>query len=339
PEGVAALRRRVAGGSAGDDPVDGGAGPDGERGEGVAPDAAVTEAAETDGEPAEGEAAGEGAGDVVDDAPAIRAITITSADEQYFPVLARTLGEPVTTASAGGREVVLTSHGETAPGTFGWDEGALPIVQLIAGEDRSVYAVSDEAATARTWGTERTIVTGVGAEESFPALESALAPLDSDDDDARVIASVSPTADLEAVKAALRAPAETGPALLLDALGIGAGFADFLDGAVSAEEMPGARLWEPATAGQVFRGVLEDAFDEAADLKMVELASDFDARWPALSRSISVVKAAAGGALIVAAARSTKAWRSAGALTGGVLLLDSLADVVLYEWLRRRRER
>lgn len=267
---------------------------------------------------------------------AIRAVTITAASEEYFPALARSLGEPVTTASAGGREVVLTSIGETAPGTFGWDEEALPIVQLIAGPDRSVIAISDESATARTWGTERTIVPVV--EEPSKALAVALAPLDSDDDDARVIASVSPTADLDAVREALRAPAERGPALLLEALGIGAEFADFLSGTVSAEEMPGARLWQPATAARAIRTAIGDAMDDAADLKMVEMASDFNRNWPALSRTISIVKAALGSALLVAAARTSKGWRGAGALTGGVLLLDSLADVVLFEWLRGRKE-
>ncbi len=308
----------------------------------------------TPAEAAEGADGAEGAGDGAGaDAPhegrigpggldpddpirSIRAVTITSAGEEYFPALARSLGEPVTTASAGTREVVLTTVGETPPGTFGWEESALPIVQLVAGEDRSVIAFSDESSTARTWGTERMFVTG--AADPTPALTAQLAPLDSDDDDARVIASVSPTADLEAVAAALRAPAAEGPALLLEALGIGADFADFLEGTVSAEEMPGARMWEPATAAQMFRAAIDDVIDDAADLKMVEMASDFDARWPAISRTLSIAKAAAGSGLIVAAVRSTRAWRGAGALTGAVLVLDAMADVALFEWLRRRRE-
>ncbi|HZK04484.1 MAG TPA: hypothetical protein VFC82_01395 [Actinomycetaceae bacterium] len=277
--------------------------------------------------------------DVVDlsEVQPVRAITITSAGEEYFGLLARALGEPVTTATAGFRQVVVTSTGEQVPGTYGWDEDALPCVQLLAeGAGRTVIAQTDELYnTTRTWGAERILVAG---EAELPSELAALALIDSDEDDARIIASVSPTADFESVRAALHAPPETGPGLLLEALGIGREFADFLDGAIAAEELPGARLYEPATTGYVFRSNVQEVLDDAADLKMVEMVRDFDERWPAVTRSLSVVKAAAGSGLLVAALRSSKQWRAAGALTGLVLVLDSLADIALYEWFRRKEE-
>lgn len=268
----------------------------------------------------------------------VRAITITAAPADFFPALARSLGEPVTTASAGYLSVVLTSRGETVPGAFGWDEAMLPVVQLIAdGPDRSVSAQTDELeSTARTWGSERILVAGEGTLP--PELAAALEGLDSSDDDARVIASISPTADVAAVRETLHASARLGPTALLEALGCGAEFAYFLDGTLSAEELPGARMWEPVTTGQLLRSSVADVLDEAADLRVLEFVSEIDERWPAVTRTWSLAKAAAGTALLVASLRSDRRWRTAQVVTGSVLLLDALADVVILDWLRRRRE-
>lgn len=267
----------------------------------------------------------------------VRAVTITAADDDYFPRLARAHGEPVTTASLSDHTVIITSPGELTPGTYGWDDEALPVVQIIAdGEDRVVVAqLSEPESATRTWGTDR-IQVGVPDGSDVPA--ALLALLDSTDDDARIIASVSPTADVEAVRDALKAPLVNGPRRLLEALGVGADLLAFLDGDVTAEELPSARHWEPLTTADVIRTTVDKALDEAAETRVVELVSELDEKQPALTRSVSIVKAAAGSALFVAALRSNRNWRTAGLVAGGLLVGNSAFDIALYEWLRRRRE-
>lgn len=264
----------------------------------------------------------------------VRAVTITAMTEDRFPILARALGEPITTAAAGYLTVILTSAGEQVPGTYGWDEQMLPVVQIIAaGSDRTVIAESDQVeSTVRMWGSER-VLTAKGRYSA--AVASELAPINSEDDDARIIASVSPSATTAGVLAALNAK-QGGPAKLLGELGIGREVADFLEGIVSTDELSNVLMYSPVTTSQILFNGVSDVLDEAKDSRLVEWVEDIDDRHPSVMWGCSIMNAAVGSALITSAVGGNGGGRKFKLVAGGLLLAKSAAHLGIYEWLRRR---
>ena len=302
-------------------------------------DITVEEDEEFAGETAADHEHGEACG-CEDDANAggMRVVTITSAAPEYFPTLARSLGEPILVAPAGEHNhVVLTEAGGAFPGISGYDDEPLPIVQLIAdGEDRSVFAHTEDFVPATlTWGTQRVVV--AGTPEPNAEQQEYVAGLASDDDDAQAIASASATADVAAVRDALAARSVDGPRLLLEALGMGPEIAEFLEGTRPAADVPGVRTVEPAKPVDLLKSSLGAAVDDVSELRLVEYAGEFERRQPVVARSISAAQAVAGAAVILRAVRGRAPWRAAGITTGVFLVVDGLGELALYEWLRRRR--
>lgn len=304
------------------------------------PESEDAAAPESDGEQSEDEDPARAKGDVVEiveiEEPR-RGVTITSADDSYFPSLARSLKAPITTATTGDRDVVVTNELEELPGAAGWEQAALPLVQVVyAGIRRSVIALSEEQeAVAWEWGAERVML----PEEAPDGLAAKFELLDPLPSVAAGVAAVSATADVQDVTDALLAPAEVGPARLMETLGLSAEFADFLEGTVVADELPGARQWEPASTVQAVRAAVADVIDDAAESRVYEFVDEFDQSYPLITRTYPILEAAVGSGLFVASAVSNGKLRVPGMILGVGMLVDALADVALVKWIRMRRNR
>ncbi len=282
-----------------------------------------------------GESCGCGEGDAC--GVGVRVLTVTSMPADRLPALARAVGEPITVVPAGANSVVLTEPGAIFPGLEGFDDEALPVVQLMLDSgDRSVVAhTEDYAPTTLTWGTTRVIVPGTP--EPGDELRERLDALASDDDDARAIASATAAADLAGVRAALEAPSEDGFRLMVEALGLAPELAEFVEGTRRAADVPGAHVVEPAGPVAALRTSLGSAVDDVSELRLVEFADSFERSRPVAARSLSLAQGAAGVLLLARAARTVRPWRAAGVTTGALLLVDALGELALYEWFRRRR--
>lgn len=267
----------------------------------------------------------------------LRAITVTTGGDDEMPGLARALGHPITVVRDGVHQIVLTEPGDEVPGVRGWDPDLLPMVQILAHlDDRTVVVQTDLESATVTWGAVRHVAAPA---ELSPEQSEALALITSDEDDAQLIASATAGADLNAVRASLAYSAATGPRALLEALGLDPAYADFLEGNLAAEELPGARLVEPASPADLFRQSFEQAVEEVSESRPVEFVAEIEQEWPTLIRSLSMGKGMAGAALFVAGLRTKRGWGPAGAIAGAALVVYSFADVAMYEWLRRRREK
>lgn len=266
----------------------------------------------------------------------LRAVTITSGTDDEMPALARAVGEPVTVVRDGAHQIVLTEPGGEVPGVQGWDPDLLPVVQILAHEeDRTLVVQTDLASATVTWGSVRIVA---APEHLSSEQEAALAQITSDEDDARLVASATADADLALVRATLAYAPKNGPRALLEALGLSPVYADFLDGVLEAEEIPGARLVEPVRPSDLIRTTLVEAVEDVTESRPVEFVAEIEQEWPTLIRSLSMGKGMAGAALMVMGLRSRRGWGKAGAIAGAALVVYSFADVALYEWLRRRRE-
>lgn len=266
----------------------------------------------------------------------VRVLTITSANAAHLPILAREVGEPITAVLAGANAVVLTEPGEMIPGLEGFRGEAVPVVQLMLDEgDRSVVAhTEDYAPSTLTWGTDRVVI--AGTPDPSEHLRARLELLGSNDDDAHAIASATAHADLDAVRAALAAPATEAFTLMVAALGLPPEFAEFLEGTRSAADVPGAFTVEPA------RGMVRSSISAVMDdpeSRLGGMADEFAKVRPAAARSLGVAQGVLGVSLLAGAARARRPWRTVGITMGALLLADAFGELALYEWLRRRATR
>lgn len=267
-----------------------------------------------------------------------RVVTLLpGAEATDLPGLARALGETLRIAPSPVGPLVLTEPGAGFPGVDGVGV-ELRIVQLIVdGADRSLFVhAGDDAPVTFAWGTELVALPGAAAPGA--ELREYAELLASDDDVVATLLRAAP-AEAGAVRAALGSLPADGPRALLAALGVGAEVAEFLEGGRAAADVPGSHTVEPARPVEVLRSSLGAAADDVSELRLVELADEFQRRQPVVSRTLSVAQALAGAALLARSARRDGPWRAAALTTGVFLVVDGLGELALYEWLRTRRTR
>ncbi|NLI18698.1 MAG: hypothetical protein GX427_07790 [Actinomycetales bacterium] len=258
------------------------------------------------------------------------------ADASDLPVLARELDETLTAVTTPGGEAILTEPGGAFPGLDGAGANTLPLVQVIVdGEERTLLVqAADGEPTSFAWGIEPVVV--VGAAEPSSEQRERAELLASDEDVVATLQSVAPAADAAALRASLGALPAEGPGQLLAALGA-TEVAGFLAGERPAAAVPQARSVAPARPVEVLRSTLGAAAEDVSELRIVGLADEFQRRQPVLSRTLSVLQAVAGAAILARASRRDTPWRAAAVTTGTLLLVDGIGELALYEWLRRRR--
>lgn len=289
-------------------------------------------------EPGEPERAPEGDADHAEpeehDHGGVRAITVLRWEPERAQALARATGHALRVGEARGRLVVLTDETEEAPPeVLTWPENRLPAVQVIAdGDLRTVVATRDaDSTTVLTWGASRSAVPGAaGAAE-------LLAELSSDGPDAAVIAALDPEVDPAAISSALAGDPVSGPARLLAAFGLGADYAQFLAGTRQAADVPHTEVVEHVPPTRVVREKLSDVVEKPGELRAVEIADTFERDRPVLARGLSAAMAATGVGVLIGASRERGVARRAGITVGVLLILNAVADLAIYRWLRGRR--
>jgi len=250
------------------------------------------------------------------------------------PGLARALEENLHVVDTQPGVAVLTEPGGAFPGLDGVGGDQLPLVQVIRdGEELSLHvqARGGDPVTF-SWGAEKVVLPG-GPD---PEQQEFAARLASDDDVVAAILAAFPAASAADVGAALGASAADGPRELFSALGIDPAIAAFLDGDLAAGDVPGVRTVAPARPVEALRSSLGAAAEDVSELRLVELADEFQRRRPVVSRALSVSQTLAGVALLARAARRDTPWRAVALTTGVLLVVDGVGELVLYEWLRRR---
>lgn len=242
-----------------------------------------------------------------------------------------------------GRRALLA---ELPPTKVGWNFGELPLVTLsMTDGDFQAFLVQDdhiENVLTHNWGMETLLVPG--GVDSADALPVDVSDLVGNRPDLAAIAGAVPGADVEAFLAAGYASGDNAVHAAVAALGLPDDVAAFLLGRIEIDEAEGFNT-------HLARGI-STAIGRSVDIMLTDSDTAvhpvFDA-YQALSidrpwivRSAAAVEAAVGAGLMVLALRSRKPspwWVKAGGVLGGLMVVDSVAEVVLAKYVSSRRER
>ena len=228
----------------------------------------------------------------------------------------------------------------------GWNFGELPLVTLTWSDgDLQAFLVTDdhlEHVVTHNWGMDALIVPG--AHESVDELPGEILDLVGDRPELEAIAAGVPGADVEALVASAELSGEEAAAAVVAALGLPARTVDFLLGRIGAGDVEGAKL-------HLAKGI-SNAIGRSVDIMLSEPDSPAQPLWstyqsvsvekPWLVRTLASVEAVAGTALLTLAVRADSprsGWVKAGGVLGAFLLVDSIAEISLSSYLRKRHLR
>lgn len=228
----------------------------------------------------------------------------------------------------------------------GWNFGELPLVTLTwSDESLQIFLVTDdhlEHIVTHNWGMSTLLVPG--AHEHSTELPDNILKLVGDRTELETIAAQVPGADIEALVASAQLNGEEAVKAVVAALGLPATSADFLLGTLKAEQIEGASV-------HLAKGI-PNAIGRSVDIMLSEPDSPAQPLWstyqsiaiekPWLVRSLASLEAVAGTALLTCAVRTDaprSRWVKAGGVLGAFLLIDSIAEISLSSYLRKRHLR
>ncbi|QWW20749.1 hypothetical protein I6B53_09480 [Schaalia sp. 19OD2882] len=232
------------------------------------------------------------------------------------------------------------------PDKLGWNFGELPLVTLsVTDGDFQAFLVTDdhiEHVVTHNWGMENLLVTGAVPATTLP---QEVLDLVGDGPELALIAQAVPGADREAFVATTGLKGDAAVVEAVAALGLPVEVASFLLGRTDLEEVEGFEIHRA-------RGI-SNAIGRSVDIMLTDrekvVHPVFDA-YQALSidrpwivRSAAAVEAAIGAGLMVLsirAPRPRKWWAVAGGVVGGLMVVDSVAEIFLAKYVQRKdRER
>lgn len=162
--------------------------------------------------------------------------------------------------------------------------------------------------------------------------------------DLRSIAEAVPGADVKAAEATAQLEGTRAVLSFVRALGAPSSIADYLLENIDATDIPGAEAHDA-------RGI-SNAIGRSVDRMLLEPESTGNPVWetyhkvaveqPAIVRTFASIEAAIGAILVTNAFRAEKprsGWVKAGGVLGGLMLFDSIAEVMLAKYLGERAER
>ncbi|WP_115727849.1 hypothetical protein [Actinomyces culturomici] len=234
-------------------------------------------------------------------------------------------------------------YAELPPEKAGWNFGELPLVTLSRADGEfQVFLVTDdhlEHVVTHNWGMDALVV--AGAHEDASEVSEAVIDLVGDRPELTAIAAAVPGADLDALLESVTSSGEDAVWKVVKALGLPTGTAAFLLGRISASEVEGAEM-------HLARGI-SNAIGRSVDIMLSEPDSPAQPLWntyqsvavdkPWIVRTVASVEAVVGTALLTLAVRADSprsGWVKAGGVLGGILLVDSVAELSLSSYLRRR---
>ncbi len=233
---------------------------------------------------------------------------------------------------------------------LGWNFGELPLVTLSMSRDEfQAFLVTDEHVehvVTHNWAMRRRLVPGALPEAAD--LPEAIADLVGDRPETDAIAAQVPGADADALYAATSLTGAEAVRAVVDALALPARTADFLLGRAYAEDVPGAEM-------HLAKGI-SNAIGRSVDIMLKEPDSPSFPAWdfyhttaierPWVLRVGASVEAAAGATLLalsIHAQSPRSGWTRLGGVVGGLLVVDSVAEMSLIKYLGlraiRRRSR
>lgn len=279
--------------------------------------------------------------DLDEDEAASRIVEIGRTPASSVPLLAALEGIDLADLElAEGHRALLA---QLPPEKAGWNFGDLPLVTLSRQDGEfQVFLVTDdhlEHVITHNWGMETRIV--AGAHDSAEGLDQGILDLVGDRPDLAAIAAAVPGADADALVGSTTSFGDEAVARVVEALGLPAGVGDFLLGRIPASEVEGAEV-------HLARGV-SNAIGRSVDIMLSEPDSRAQPLWntyqsvavekPWLIRGLASAEAILGTALLTLAARGEaprSRWLKCGGVIGGLLLVDSIAEISLSGYLRRR---
>lgn len=276
-----------------------------------------------------------------DDAPS-RIVEIGRTPASSVPLLAALEGIDLADIElADGHRALLA---ELPPEKSGWNFGELPLVTLSWADDElQAFLVTDdhlEHVVTHNWGMDSLLVPG--AHEAVDEVAPQIIDLVGDRPELTAIASAVPGADVDALVASAKASGADAVRSVVAALDLPAGVTGFLLGRIEAGEVSGAEM-------HFARGI-SNAIGRSVDIMLSESDSPAQPLWntyqsvavdkPWIVRTIASAEAILGTTLLTLAVRAEKprsGWSKAGGVLGGFLLVDSIAEISLSSYLRRRR--
>lgn len=235
---------------------------------------------------------------------------------------------------------------ELEPDKAGWNFGELPLVTLSWADDElQAFLVTDdhlEHVVTHNWGMDSVLVPG--AQASVDELDPEIIDLVGDRCELKAIAGAVPGADADALLASAGTSGPEAVRLVVKALALPDSVADFLLGRIPAEEVEGADM-------HLARGI-SNAIGRSVDIMLSEPDSPAQPLWstyqslavekPWVVRAIASTEAILGTTLLTLAVRGESPrsrWLKAGGVLGSILLIDSIAEISLSSYLRRRHSR
>lgn len=227
------------------------------------------------------------------------------------------------------------------PDKIGWNFGDLPLVTLsITDGDFQAFLVTDdhlEHITTHNWGMEKILVAGACAEATAKVTD-----LVGDRPELLRIGEAVPGADIDALCAAATLKGEAAVREVVAALGLPLDVATFLLGRTEIDEVEGFTLHLArgiSTAiGRSVDIMLNDTNKSVHPIFEAYQALALDRPW--IVRTAASVEAAIGAGLLVLSLRSPKPrspWMVAGGVIGGLMVVDSLAEIFLAKYVSRKR--
>ncbi|MDC4232236.1 hypothetical protein M3T53_00700 [Actinomyces sp. B33] len=232
------------------------------------------------------------------------------------------------------------------PEKAGWNFGDLPLVTLsMTDGDLQAFLVTDdhlEHVVTHNWGMRTRIVPG--PLDDAHLLADEVLDLVGDRPDLAAIADAVPGADADALWECAGADGDDAVWRVVRALGLPQGVAGFLLGALDAADVEGVTV-------HLARGI-SNAIGRSVDIMLGEPESPVKPLWsgyqniasdkPWVIRVAATVEAIAGAGMLVGAIRAPRprsGWLIAGGVVGGLLLVDSIAELSLAKYVAQRQRR
>lgn len=223
--------------------------------------------------------------------------------------------------------------------------GDYPMVLLARsdGEFKALLAVDDdpETMTMFNWGMSTRTLAGGHSGDKVARIAEELVGARTD---LREIARIIPGADVTAAENSAQLEGTRAVDAFVRALGLPSSIADVLNGRISVNDVPGIEFNDA-------RGIA-NAIGRSVDKMLTEPESTGSKLWetyhkvaverPWIIRVAASVEAAIGATLVVNALRGGRkrsVWSGVGAVLGGMMLIDSVAEVSLAKYLGLRAER
>ncbi|MDO5049271.1 MAG: hypothetical protein Q4D87_05240 [Actinomycetaceae bacterium] len=223
--------------------------------------------------------------------------------------------------------------------------GDYPIVTLMVSDDEFHASLAEdddpESLIMYNWSmSARTLAAGHMNDRVFEEAEELV----GSSADLRRIAEAVPGADVVAAEATAQLSGTRAVLSFVRALGAPGSIADYLLGKLEVDEIPGAESHDA-------RGI-SNAIGRSVDRMLLEPESTGNPVWetyhkvavekPQIVRTVAGIEGAIGGILLANAFRGDKprtGWTKFSGIVGGLMVFDSIAEVMLAKYLGKRAER